>query len=386
VNESPRPPPASSTPARTHSASRKLESAEKRQALREYDLQRTVEHLKEFEHNFKETSEKQTINGRILHMQVEEHCQALENERGRQRSASGNVLKRYRNSQLSTQEAEKRCNSLRTRYAALTTELHESCQALSSSRERQCRRIQLEHSSQNEEHRSSKDGGKSREPSPGQACKVKNEEGQLAIPLGVLPLRPVPDIEEVRQRLGSGSELYAFYLHVFPLLRGVAVEIFRKSGQRFEVRQLLLSSDLQRLEFWPESSKAMLSAAQGGSGVAGGAFPSRSRRRVAESFLRVEWLTRIHVPRTTLGVVQQSTTADNGTPRLLGQPHSQPSTGKPALPFDLVVSDGEPWRLSAPDVHSFHVITAAVGALMGARASLPAFALMLGLGVSVVSA
>lgn len=171
VNASPQPPQAGLTPARSSSASRRLESVEKRQALREQDLLRTVEHLKEFEHNFKEKSELQAINSRFLQMQVDEHCQALENERARQKSTSSNVLKRYRHSQLCTQEAANTCTSLRTRYSALTTELHESCQALSSSRERQHRRMQLENSSQNEEHRSSKDIGKSREPSPGQVCR-----------------------------------------------------------------------------------------------------------------------------------------------------------------------------------------------------------------------
>merc|ERR1712046_39298 len=52
------------------------------------------------------------------------------------------------------------------------------------------------------------------------------------------------------------------------------------------------------------------------------------------------------------------------------------------FPFDLVLNSAEPWKLAVTDVHGFHVVTAALGALLASRSSLPAFAVTLSLGSS----
>jgi len=52
----------------------------------------------------------------------------------------------------------------------------------------------------------------------------------------------------------------------------------------------------------------------------------------------------------------------------------------PQLPFELVRHGGEPWRLLANDVQSFQLVTSGIGALLAQKASLPTFAMILGLG------
>merc|ERR1712157_110480 len=81
---------------------------------------------------------------------------------------------------------------------------------------------------------------------------------------------------------------------------------------------------------------------------------------------------------------KESGRAEPWAPALLGpappemQESSTPSTST-SYPFDLMPNGAEPWRFSAADVHTFHVVTAAVGALLAARALLPSFAIALGL-------
>jgi len=122
----------------------------------------------------------------------------------------------------------------------------------------------------------------------------------------------------------------------------------------------------------------------------------------------VDALIRVHVPKATLANVQQAImsgalgprddadeqleigtdkTSTAAAPRVtvLGPPLSETSLasqgGSPnAFPFDLVLNSAEPWRLMTSHVHTFHVVTSAVSALVAARTSLPAYAVSLGLG------
>lgn len=229
--------------------------------------------------------------------------------------------------------------------------------------------------------------------------------------------------------------MHSFYLQVLPLLRGTSIEVFRRPSQRFELRQLVLSSDFQRLEIWsPNSTPATSSTATlSASSSSLTALSSRSRPRLAESFLRIEGMVRVHVPKATLSAVQrailsatsasdpQDCSSGDGSSRGLmaaagvdsqfeedstkgaGETHctngsvgaTQRSTSatringpasksgsRQAFPFELVVDCSEPWKLSVSDVHTFHLATQAIGALLASRASLPTYAIALSLGVA----
>jgi len=236
-----------------------------------------------------------------------------------------------------------------------------------------------------------------------------------------------------------------------------AQEVFKRVSQRFETRQLVLSSDFQRLELWSPITPSAASSSGAASSLAAAcpSVSSRSRPKLAECFLRVEGLARVHVPKATFAAVQRailSATATTGlstteglsdsvaemnskdevsmnsrddaqgnslsldlfSPEVAkamedwtrgagvqkgadaasadGSPAASPrskgagagaSVGngrRQAFPFDLVMSCSEPWRLMATDVHTFHLATQAIGALLTSRALLPAYAVALSLG------
>lgn len=299
---------------------------------------------------------------------------------------------------------------MRARYDAFESELQERSKSLQATHDRRCKCSQSDVSFQKTPFQSRQENGgdvggvvksKSRDSSPTSARICCSEGGSASAHSQAT--RPLPSIADVRQRTDGNSELYAFYLKVFPLLKGTSVEIFRRSLQRFELRQLVLSSDLQRLELWPPLLMTVPSPLQGSrcsarthssppstTTTTTGANPTRGRRRVAEAFLRVDGLTRIHIPRATLTAVQQTMigTADIAeVPQLLGPPLEESqepflASGPSYFPFDLMLGSAEPWRLVATDIQTFHVVTAAVGALLAARTSLPSFALALGLGAT----
>merc|ERR1711988_197579 len=114
--------------------------------------------------------------------------------------------------------------------------------------------------------------------------------GKPAATSRAVPLltRSIPSILEIRQRIDAEGhpELHSFYLHVLPLLKGLGVDAFRRSSQKFEARQLVLSSDLQRLELWTSTGGSAAPPAASGSAPAVNATLARSRPRLAESFLR----------------------------------------------------------------------------------------------------
>lgn len=382
---------------------------------------------------------------------VEEMRQELEGERAKQRAAVAVVLKRYRCAQASCAEVEQAHDHLCSRSESLTKESSEARVAMRRARDRRQKQQQAE--------RGKVPHVAGDPPGP----RVESQERSRAEPktptpaaaravaaggTGHTPSRYVPSVLEMRQRIDpeGHAELHGFYLQVFPLLKGTNLEVFRRSRQRFETRQLLLSSDLQRLELWPPAAPVAASPS-----AAEAAPSSRGRPRLAEAFLRVEGLARVHVPKATLVAVQRailsatgasegsasatsssargrdgaqvdalgtgvlsadvarameswSRDAGMGTPQApegggpeggaYGSPRnagaagagsgalraSPGSGGRPAFPFDLVMSCSDTWRFMTADVHTFHLATQAIGALLTCQASLPSYAIALSLG------
>lgn len=135
----------------------------------------------------------------------------------------------------------------------------------------------------------------------------------------------------------------------------------RPPRKSLEERQLVLSSDLQRLELWmPTDSPATRSERAEATEVSGHLV---ARKRVADAFLRLDTLTRVHLPKATLLAMQRKA----------------PATSKPRprfwLRFELVVAGSDTWQLSASDVQTLQAITSAVTALLTARKKLGALAL-----------
>eukprot|EP00435_Cladocopium_sp_Y103_P072896 s282_g41.t1 len=77
---------------------------------------------------------------------------------------------------------------------------------------------------------------------------------------------PVPKLEQ--------KEIQLFYSQVHPLQQGVRLRAATSPQQNFEEKTLVLSSDFQRLELWPSTVRGP------------------ARRRIADSFLRLEALSR----------------------------------------------------------------------------------------------
>lgn len=185
------------------------------------------------------------------------------------------------------------------------------------------------------------------------------------------PRPRAPTIVDIQRRTEGDPELYNFYINIFPLLQGTPIEVFRRPKQQFEPRQMMVSRDLLRLELWqhPESRDA---------------GPQR-RPRIAEVWARVESLVRLHVPKGTLLAVQNAILGKEADQRDEDEVECQTSLPDVSGPFafDLVLGGSEPWRLAATSLRSFHVVTAAIGVLVGHK-SLPSVAAALGLSYAPV--
>eukprot|EP00439_Symbiodinium_sp_Y106_P034865 s4655_g4.t1 len=175
---------------------------------------------------------------------------------------------------------------------------------------------------------------------------------------------PGPNLATEERRPGAGEapidpELLAFYRQVLPLLRGSTVGALRPPRKALEERQLVLSSDLQRLELWmPTDSPARLDRAEA-------AEHPVARKRVADAFLRLDMLTRVHLPKATLLAMQRKAGAETAA-------RSKPRFW---LRFELVVLGSDTWHLATSDVQTLQAITSAVTALLTARKKLGALAL-----------
>eukprot|EP00435_Cladocopium_sp_Y103_P072967 s282_g41.t3 len=113
---------------------------------------------------------------------------------------------------------------------------------------------------------------------------------------------PVPKLEQ--------KEIQLFYSQVHPLQQGVRLRAATSPQQNFEEKTLVLSSDFQRLELWPSTVRGP------------------ARRRIADSFLRLEALSRVHLP----GAFAQSGEAPPSKPRA-------------PWAIDLLIETSHPWRL-----------------------------------------
>jgi len=381
--------------------------------MRACTLERAAEQLKALECAQEQEEEHRHAGSLALQAKEEECAEALEAECARQRAASSSVLRRFRCSQYALHEARRSCLAVRARKDAIDGELAGMCKALQAARAQKHRQVRKEGSLDGlhtcgSEASVSCEVGSGKQPAGGLdgpfAPDAQGAPASLASDgvhsswcAAALPSVPrtLPSASEMRQRIDGRPELHSFYLQVFPLLRGTLVEIFRRPTQRFEARQLLASSDLQRLELWPPvlpstaTGGAAAAAAESGrfsSGPLAAAEPAAPRsRRVAESFVRVDGLARVHIPKTTLTAVQQSITDMAEAPNAEWRSQAQQGQVGPPLhssyfPFNLMLNGAEPWRLLVTDVRTFHVVTAAISTLLAARESLPSFALALGLG------
>lgn len=376
----------------------------------------------------------------------------MESERTKQRASVGVVLKRYRCTQASCSDMEQAHGDLCTRSEALAKELSDARLALRRTRERR-QKQQQPPVERKKAPSAASDSPPTRVEQQEMSCSGRTRAEQIpkvgtpstgraaaatCSSVGHTSTRYVPTVLELQQRLDAEGhqDLQGFYLQVFPLLKGANLEVFRRSRQRFETRQVLLTSDLQRLELWPPVIAG--DASPGSSADA--ASSSRSRPRVAEAFLRVDGLTRIHVPKATLTAVQRAilsatgaweglasasgdarsrdgaqvdaASSDNMSPevataiqtwsqdagvshppaggsadeskggRVAGASSSGTGlgSGRQVFPFDLIMSCSDTWRFMATDVQTFHLTTQAIGALLASQASLPAYAIALGLG------
>eukprot|EP00434_Breviolum_minutum_P005789 symbB.v1.2.005104.t1/scaffold294.1/size237520/2 len=124
------------------------------------------------------------------------------------------------------------------------------------------------------------------------------------------------------------KEIQHFASKVSILKEGVSVRVTTQPRQHFQVKTLVLSADLRRLEL--HSGKV----------------------RVADSFLRLDALSHLHVPKA-----------------------ASVAKSRKSLALSLVVSNSSPWQLIAQDEQSFQEIVTAVKTLLTFRSKLPEFAL-----------
>ncbi|CAE7208700.1 unnamed protein product [Symbiodinium sp. CCMP2592] len=243
---------------------------------------------------------------------------SLQRCRADHRAASAGALRRLRRSARETEEAERRCCELAVAKDRVCLALRDVAFAVPAGDEASQQAVE--------------------QPAPG------------------------PNLATEERRPGAGEEpinpeLLAFYRQVLPLLRGSTVGALRPPRKALEERQLVLSSDLQRLELWmPTDSPARLDRAET-------VEHPVARKRVADAFLRLDMLTRVHLPKATLLAMQRKEGAET---------RSKPRFW---LRFELVVLGSDTWHLATSDVQTLQAITSAVTALLTARKKLGALAL-----------
>jgi len=434
---------------------------ERKKTRLEEDLHSTVEQLRRGEIKFEEIEKSRKDMQEKSEMKMTEMQEEFESEKARQRASVATLLKRYRGTQASYTEAEQALGELCARSDAISKEMADARLALRRDRERRQKRPQSEGrklagNGTSAGHLNGISEAQTAKARSNAAAKISEPEAHggksprnIKKDANIVVSRPVPSVLEIRQRkdLEGHPDIQSFYLQVFPLLKGTNLEVFRKSRQRFETRQLVLSSDLQRFELWPTSTPSSSSSnvaapLAGVSGPTSGSVtppPSGSSRissRLPESFIRVEGIARVHVPKTTLAAVQRAilSSTQSGKDFLAasisepswkdavslieemshtrnaaqqdldahsigisvgGSLESAPSTSVGAgidgvesnggvnchaFPFDVVMTSADPWRFMAADVHTFHLATAAISAILTSRASLQSFAVALSLG------
>lgn len=295
----------------------------------EQEIERTLEQLSELEERLQRSQADHRQTCDHICAEEQELREALALQKGQQRSASASVVRRYRSAENEYTQAEQQCAELRLKQAMLEKELSAAKVGRSGGaarelvRKRTPRRTNGDVSANSLSLRSSSlwvpwsaDLEASCAAGGGPACpsSLAVHSSRPTVPaIGVgaggavagsaVRTAQLPSLAEVRERAGGDTDLYTFYVQVFPLLRGAFVEAFRKPSKRYEARRLALSADFQRLELWPHSEDA------GGSSAplrGGGSQRGAQRRRLAEGFLRVEAIERMHVPRATRVAVRHA--------------------------------------------------------------------------------
>lgn len=360
-----------------------------------------------------------------LEKNIVEFQKSLACRKDEHRSASSGVLRRYRSAECVFWELEQACADLRSKHAAIEQELTAQRRGITSA----ATRPNSAHMRQNDRRLSDppemesslispqmglslsqedQTPGRSRNATPGMENSAVSSSivsprfgtvsGAVANSSACHPSRnfKYPTLEEVRERTDGNMQLYTFYLQIYPLLRGVAVESWKRPKRRFESRQLAISNDLQRLEICQvcrEDSRLNRSGSSHAS-TPRRAHHSGTRRRITETFVRMDVVDRLYIPRSTQAIVRHTLIADNLTSNVLDAgseaqadagPLLEPTSGNPeslpaSLPFDVVLIGKESWRLAATDAHTFQLVTTALNVLIAQRTSLSAFALILGLG------
>ncbi|CAD7955357.1 unnamed protein product [Amoebophrya sp. A25] len=130
----------------------------------------------------------------------------------------------------------------------------------------------------------------------------------------------LPTIDVVRAHFGADHPAHQFYVHLLPLLKGIAVMLWRKD--MWVPRIVSVSTDYQRLQFHSET------------------------KVVAESFIRVASLKSVNVPDPTLRLLQDVAA---GTPI----PPSRPKL----FQIHVLRFDSPPLRLQVPTITTLHLLT-----------------------------
>jgi hypothetical protein len=162
-----------------------------------------------------------------------------------------------------------------------------------------------------------------------------------------------PSPETIQQKFGAEHPASLFYVHLLPLLNGIAVQLQRKGHSNDWLPRIVsLAPDWGRIKI------------------------NRADRVVAESFVPVGSLRSINVPDATLRQLHSLSVADS------------PKHVKNLKPFQLHVlqAEGEPLRMAVPAVSNFHELTQAFKIIVETpREQLAYFAVILGLGGTVGS-
>eukprot|EP00746_Dinoflagellata_sp_MGD_P073564 gnl/MRDRNA2_/MRDRNA2_29832_c0_seq1.p1 gnl/MRDRNA2_/MRDRNA2_29832_c0~~gnl/MRDRNA2_/MRDRNA2_29832_c0_seq1.p1 ORF type:complete len:1093 (+),score=243.40 gnl/MRDRNA2_/MRDRNA2_29832_c0_seq1:156-3434(+) len=391
---------SNSCPARPRNA--QIAAIERRRVQREADLMKSVEQLQTMDADAEKEQQRMMEREKELKKELEEAQKVLDEEVAKSRSATAAAQRQYVQANAQYLEFEKKTGSLALRRDELTKALSEAQEDLQKNWEvhrSYVRRMVEDHgttpsSSGHPSTCSTPIGVRSvtslvpffRQSAERMAePEIPEARGPLGshVTMGPgpgrdYPSRPAPpSMTEVKRKHGNDEALCNFYNEVYHLLKGADIQVWKKPRQRFEIRCLLLSSDLQRLELWPASYGPP--------------------RRVAEGFVRVDAVSRVHIPKATLLAVQQNilesepavgsaemgsgSDGDGASSAKPARPKSAApvSKGPPSFSFDLVLDAAEPWRLATNEVHTFHVVTTAIQTLHSVRGSLASYASALGL-------
>ncbi|CAD7966772.1 unnamed protein product [Amoebophrya sp. A120] len=155
----------------------------------------------------------------------------------------------------------------------------------------------------------------------------------------------LPSLETIQTHFGREHPAYLFYMHLLPLLKGIAVMQLQKKQNLWQPRIVSVSNDYGRVQFHSEE------------------------KIVAETFLRTRSLKSVNVPDPTLKLLQD-----------VARGVEIKSSRSKAYHLHILRFDGDPVRLSVPTITTFHLLTQAFKILCETpKEQLSYFAVVLGL-------